>query len=250
MSYKASLACAGAFAAAATLAGSAFAAEPAPAPPPPPPFTWTGIYVGGQIGYAWGNDDIFYNAYDPLTGTVFNPSAFNVPIVSSTPSGVIGGAHVGFNYQIDKPTAGRFCHRRRRFGRWDELEEYMSRRSLPRFGGSSVSASTNTDIQGSIRGRFGIAWDRLLIYATGGVAFGGFNTNYSFTGNTSARTSTAAPSSARTAFRTPAWAGRPAAASTMRSPTIGQYSRNIATPVSALLGIPGLPLRCLQRCQA
>src|SRR5208283_5056210 len=48
MSYKASLACAGAFAAAATLAGSAFAAEPAPAPPPPPPFTWTGIYLGGQ----------------------------------------------------------------------------------------------------------------------------------------------------------------------------------------------------------
>ena len=103
MSYKASLACAGAFAAAATLAGSAFAAEPAPAPPPPPPFTWTGIYLGGQIGYAWGNDDIFYNAYDPLTGVVFNPSAFNVPIVSSSPSGVIGGAHIGFNYQIDKP---------------------------------------------------------------------------------------------------------------------------------------------------
>ena len=105
MSYKASLACAGAFAAAATLAGSAFAAEPAPAPTPVPVFTWTGIYLGGQIGYAWGNDDIFYNAYDPLTGVVFNPSAFNVPIVRVSPSGVIGGAHVGFNYQIDKPTA-------------------------------------------------------------------------------------------------------------------------------------------------
>jgi len=49
-----------------------------------------------------------------------------------------------------------------------------------------VSASTNTDIQGSIRGRFGIAWDRLLAYATGGVAFGGFDTNYSFIGNTGA----------------------------------------------------------------
>jgi outer membrane immunogenic protein len=65
MSYKASLACAGAFAAAARSRRFAFAAEPAPAPPPPPPFTWTGIYLGGQIGYAWGNDDIFYNAYDP-----------------------------------------------------------------------------------------------------------------------------------------------------------------------------------------
>ena len=23
--------------------------------PPVPIFTWTGIYIGGQIGYAWGN---------------------------------------------------------------------------------------------------------------------------------------------------------------------------------------------------
>ena len=33
------------------------------------------------------------------------------------------------------------------------------------------------DIQGSIRGRLGVAWDRVLIYATGGVAFGGINTD-------------------------------------------------------------------------
>ena len=184
MSYKASLACASAFAAAATLAGSAFAAEPAPAPPPPPPFTWTGLYVGGQIGYAWGNDDIFYNAYDPLTGTVFNPSAFNVPIVSSTPSGVIGGAHVGFNYQIDKPT-GNFVIGVEGSVDGTSLRDHVAA-PFGAFGGSSVSASTKTDIQGSIRGRFGISWDRLLLYATGGVAFGGFNTNYSFIGNTGA----------------------------------------------------------------
>ena len=85
------------------MTGSAFAADLAPPPPPVPVFTWSGVYLGGQIGYAWGNEDIFYNAYDPLTGVVFNPSAFNVPIVSSSPSGVIGGAPIGFNYQIDKP---------------------------------------------------------------------------------------------------------------------------------------------------
>lgn len=172
MSYKASLACAGAFAVAATLTGTAFAAEPAPAPPPPVPvFTWTGLYVGGQIGYAWGNDNLFYGAFDPSTGLAFTPSVF------SSPSGVIGGAHVGFNYQIDKPGGGFVLG----------LEGSVDGTSLsntvaagfPAFGGGSVSASTNADIQGSIRGRFGIAWDRLLAYATGGVAFGGFNTNYS-----------------------------------------------------------------------
>ncbi len=34
------------------LTGSAFAADLAPPPPPPVPiFTWTGAYIGGQIGY-------------------------------------------------------------------------------------------------------------------------------------------------------------------------------------------------------
>jgi outer membrane immunogenic protein len=173
MSYKASLACAGAFAVAATLTGTAFAADLSPPPPPPPVpvFTWTGLYLGGQIGYAWGNDNLFYGAFDPLTGLAFNPE------VSSSPSGVIGGAHVGFNYQIDKPGGGFVLGLE---GSVDgtSLSNTVAA-SLPAFGGSSVSASTNTDIQGSIRGRFGIAWDRLLAYATGGVAFGGFNTSYS-----------------------------------------------------------------------
>ncbi len=30
-------------------------------------------------------------------------------------------------------------------------------------------------LDGSVRGRLGYAWDRALIYATGGVAFGDFN---------------------------------------------------------------------------
>ncbi len=39
----------------------------------------------------------------------------------------------------------------------------------------SFTATSRADIQGSIRGRVGIAWDRALLYATGGVAFSGFN---------------------------------------------------------------------------
>ena len=45
------------------LAGSAFAADlPSRAPPPvyvppAPIFTWTGFYVGGQIGYGWGQNN-------------------------------------------------------------------------------------------------------------------------------------------------------------------------------------------------
>jgi outer membrane immunogenic protein len=45
------------------------------------------------------------------------------------------------------------------------------------FGGSTLTAHTSADVQGSIRGKAGIAWDRVMIYGTGGVAFGGFSTN-------------------------------------------------------------------------
>ena len=45
--------------------------------------------------------------------------------------------------------------------------------------GSTLAAHTKADIQGSIRGRVGVAFDRVLIFATGGVAFGGFNTDVS-----------------------------------------------------------------------
>ncbi len=41
-------------AAALAISAPARAADRLPPPPPPPVFTWTGPYVGGQIGYAWG----------------------------------------------------------------------------------------------------------------------------------------------------------------------------------------------------
>jgi hypothetical protein len=74
------------------LTGSAaLAAEPPPAPPPvylPPPFTWTGVYVGGQIGYAWGTGTNQFTGFDPffLGGVAFTNN------VGGTPNGVIGGA--------------------------------------------------------------------------------------------------------------------------------------------------------------
>jgi outer membrane immunogenic protein len=46
------------------------------------------------------------------------------------------------------------------------------------FGGSTLTAHSTADVQGSIRGKAGIALDRVLIYGTGGVAFGGFNTDF------------------------------------------------------------------------
>jgi outer membrane immunogenic protein len=154
------------------LTGSAFAAEPLPPPPPPPPpvFTWTGVYIGGQIGGAWGSGALSnFNGFDPFTGAFVNTS------LGGTPSGVIGGGHVGYQVQINQWVLG--------------VEGSVDGTSLRKtavaafpnfFGGSVLTTQTTADVQGSIRGKLGIAWDRFMIYGTGGVAFGGFNTNFQF----------------------------------------------------------------------
>jgi outer membrane immunogenic protein len=167
MSSKTSLACAGAFAAAATFAGTAFAADLAPPPPPVPIFTWTGLYVGGQIGYAWGQDPVTWSG-------ISNDDELAAGTFSHTPQGVIGGAHVGYNLQ---------------YNQWLVLgiEGTVDGTSLRHtavvpvndfFGETpgSLTATSRADVQGSVRGRIGITFDRVLIYGTGGVAFTGFNT--------------------------------------------------------------------------
>lgn len=141
-------------------AGAALAADlplREPAPPPaytPPLFTWSGLYLGGQIGYAWGTDS-FWGAGP---GYVFTGQSY-------TPSGVVGGAHVGYNYQFNQFVAG--------------LEgdvEGLSYSKNYLFG--NVTYDTNIPVQGSVRGRFGFALDRALFYATGGAAFAGVTTAY------------------------------------------------------------------------
>src|ERR1700674_1927728 len=62
------------------LGGSANAADfsmPFKAPPPSPAFSWTGFYIGADVGYAWGKDTTteYLTAANTFTG--FNPS-YNV----------------------------------------------------------------------------------------------------------------------------------------------------------------------------
>src|SRR4029077_12319307 len=83
------------------LAGSAFAADlPSKAPPPVyvppvPIFTWTGVYIGGQVGYVWGQNKVGFgdNFGD------FDSFSYNT-------SGVIGGAHIGYNLQLSQFVLG------------------------------------------------------------------------------------------------------------------------------------------------
>jgi len=155
------------------IAGSAFAAEPAPPPPPPPVFTWSGVYVGAQIGYAWGTDNVQW------AGTAFNlDPAFGS--FAEGPNGVIGGARVGYNLQPVAPAWSWLV-----FGIVASVDGTSLSKTvdvpvvdLERVTFGSLAASSNARVQGSFRGRLGIAWDRLLLFGEGGVAVTSFNTTY------------------------------------------------------------------------
>jgi len=60
---------------------------PVKAPPfVPPPFTWTGFYLGGNLGFAWAQ----HTVTDSIYGLTFDTARKDL---------FIGGGQVGFNYQ-------------------------------------------------------------------------------------------------------------------------------------------------------
>ncbi len=118
--------------------------------PPPPVFSWTGAYIGGQIGYAWGQTGS--SIYRPNGALLaHNPTSNN--------SGAFGGGHVGYNYEINQFVVGVE----------GDVNGSSYTGSVRTVGGSVVR--DRTPIDGSIRGRVGVAFDRILVYATGGAAF-------------------------------------------------------------------------------
>ncbi len=125
-----------------------------PAPALPSFYSWTGIYLGVQGGYAWSQEKTILS--DTL-GRAFNGAAFR-----QSSDAALGGGHAGFNYQVGSLV----------FGIEGDIEALDSGETLVAPG---ISARITRDWQGSLRGRAGFALDRFMIYATGGAAFTEFS---------------------------------------------------------------------------
>ncbi|MGF9762609.1 outer membrane beta-barrel protein [Microvirga sp. 0TCS3.31] len=147
-------------------------APPAPIIAAAPLFTWTGFYVGVNAGFGWSNDD--FDAVDFAD--------------DGDDGGFVGGAQVGYNYQIGSFVVG--------------LEGDIQYADFGREGafdfdrdGDDDGVLESSDWFGTVRARAGVAFDRALIYATGGFAFAddangwtvGGGVEYAFTNNLSAK---------------------------------------------------------------
>ncbi|MGQ3672109.1 outer membrane protein [Xanthobacter sp. TB0136] len=118
-------------------------------------FTWTGFYIGGNVGWAWASNSLDYQMFaGPLVSYQMGNS-----------NGFIGGFQAGYNYQfVNNVVAGVEAD--------FEFTDIKNKGNILFNGplnGSSVSQKV--DYFGTIRGRLGYAMDRFMPYITGGAAW-------------------------------------------------------------------------------
>jgi len=161
----------------AALGGTALAADlpsrkgPVSFAPVAPIFTWTGLYAGVNGGAIFTDNRI------TSTGTAADTAA-NIafsrrpPTVGASEEGFTIGGQIGYNYQFGNFVAG--------------LEAdiaYTDLSKTTRFTGTTNAVSVfrqEMDYLGTVRGRLGYAFDRFLVYATGGFAYGDVSNRATF----------------------------------------------------------------------
>jgi outer membrane immunogenic protein len=159
------------------LLGHAFAADLPPAAPPRAPavyvpvvapvYNWGGFYVGINGGWGFASGSPTYTVVGgPLNGLTGTGSG-------SLNGGVAGG-QIGANYQIDALVIGIE-------GDFDWSGQKRTD-SFACGAACTVSETIKLPWIATIRGRFGYAIDRVLLFGTGGVAFTHASDNVTLTG--------------------------------------------------------------------
>jgi outer membrane immunogenic protein len=180
-------------------AHSALAADMAVKAPPPPPapiYSWTGWYGGFNIGGTWGDDPISVSTtnlgFCPIgicsggAATAAASAQGTSGVFSGGTSGVIGGGQFGYNWQFNSSVVAGFEADIQGIGANKATSLNSANFGLVGFPGVSVttnlSVSKEVDWLGTLRGRLGwVAAPSLLVYGTGGLAYGGVKTNTNVT---------------------------------------------------------------------
>lgn len=152
-------------------------------------YSWTGFYVGGNAGYSWGRgstdltETVITRAdvtRTTLAGTpIASTTVISPPVVTSASdrariNGGLGGLQAGYNWQTD-----RFV-----WGIEGDAQITGERGGVSFcFAGPVGCAAVGTANYSlpwfaTLRGRAGVAFDRVLFYATGGLAAGEIRSSF------------------------------------------------------------------------
>jgi outer membrane immunogenic protein len=129
-------------------------------------YNWTGFYIGAHGGYAWANRD-----WDgESVGVPVEDERFNYDL-----SGALIGAQVGYNWQVNGFVFGVEAD-----AAWSDVDDNATDTIIIPFI-IDIPVSTQVEVEmdwlATIRGRVGYAWDRFLVYGTGGAAFAHVSTD-------------------------------------------------------------------------
>jgi outer membrane immunogenic protein len=151
---------------------------PVKAPPmaPLPGYSWTGCYVGANIGGIWEHDSTPITLNDPTgiatvaftTGRI--PSSF-----SYNRSSVLGGGQLGCNWQVTNWVAGIETD----FDATGLNGGQTLSTAVPGFFPLTSTVTQRLDWIGTTRGRLGVvAGNNILLYGTAGLAYAGVRDSY------------------------------------------------------------------------
>jgi outer membrane immunogenic protein len=169
----------------------------------PPPFTWTGFYIGVNAGGIWPSGSRNASIFDPNAGIdgAFINAGFPGGLGSQS-AGFIGGGQAGYNWQT-----GAFVLGVETDFDGSTLSKSFNNVGSPfaattGLGGDFITVNGKNSLTwlGTTRGRVGFVAtpdNRLMIYGTGGVAYGGGNSQFSAFDNTTHTFWNGNPSSSR-----------------------------------------------------
>lgn len=136
----------------------------------PSRFNWSGVYVGGHAGYAWGEGAANWAAAAPI-GTLAGIA------VVHRPDGFTGGGQIGANWQMGSWVLG--LEASLTVGDLAESRPYFDP-TVP----VTLNVSTSTDVKwmALITPRIGYAWNNWLGYVKGGYAAADISSTVTATG--------------------------------------------------------------------
>ncbi|MCK1418869.1 MULTISPECIES: outer membrane protein [unclassified Bradyrhizobium] len=137
----------------------------APVAPVVAVYNWSGFYVGGHIGWGWGEIDNTSAA----PGTVAFPTG--TPLNRTNSDGFLGGVQGGFNWQYNSLVLGIEGEYT-----WSDIKGTSTTTSI--VAPAVVTTSTaHTDDIAMVTGRVGWAANEWLFYGKGGWAWGHGHSN-------------------------------------------------------------------------